>query len=328
MIVRGSVYVLTTPVSPDLCRITFSAKSPELRVKEMIRKKPDQRFIIEYAVVVDNPHRYCHVAQEKLMEQGKHEWKEWFRCTPDEAAIAIRDAIGRARIYSETVRGVERLKKEEVERKTVPVASAGRGADQKTASDVVVTPLQDDGERRRKGEEEVRRETLGIAAERKVAPGPLAETVTAGGSPAGSSVMEVPAASLEMAKQAESPAVVESPEVQSFLLREQEEALRQEKEEVRLALEERHKGAREEKGEAKKRRQWIPGRATEEHGSLFWEITITFLADIGCLYLVFAAKGTFITVVGIVLVVFFTLLLVDSFRTLRERRKRSLTKDS
>ncbi len=325
---RGSVYVLTTTVSPDLCRISFSAKSPELRVKEMLRKRPEQRFIIEYAVVVDNPHRYCDVARKKLTEQGKHEWKEWFRCTPEEAAVVIRDAIGRARIYSETVRGEERLQKDlESEKKIAPASVPGRGPDQKQPTSAIVQPLQDGSELRRKGEEAVRRETLGATAEKKAAPEPLADAATPGGSLAVSGVMERPSAPSETEKQAEIPAVVESPEIQTFLLKEQEDALRREKEEVRLALEERRKGAVGERGEAKKRRYWIPGRATEEEGSRFWEIAVTLLADVGCLYLVFASKGIFITVVGLVLVAFFTILLVDSFRTLRGRRKRSLEKD-
>ena len=73
MRVRGSVYVLTTPVSPDLCRISFSAKSPELKVKEMLRKKPGQPFVIEYAVIVESPHKHHRAVCRKLIEAGKHE---------------------------------------------------------------------------------------------------------------------------------------------------------------------------------------------------------------------------------------------------------------
>ncbi len=328
MIVRGSIYVVTTPLSPDLCLIGFSAKTLELRIKEMMKKKPGQRFIIEYAVVVDNPHRHCHIAREKLMEQGKHEWKEWFRCAPDEAAMVIRDAIGRARIYSEEVRGEERLQKDiETEKKGASVSGAGRGSDQKQATSMVVQPLQDSGALRRKGEEDVRREALGAAAEKKADSEPLpAETATpVGDSPVGAGGEGQPMIP-ETAKPAEISAAMKNPEVQRYLLKDQEAALEKEKEEVRTVLAERHKDVRRQKEEKKRSVRWIPGRATEEQGSLFWEITITLLADVACFYLVFAAKGVFISAVGVVLVAFFTLLLIDSFRTLRDRKRHSAQK--
>jgi len=297
MRVRGSIYVLSSPLFPDLSQISFSVKSPELRVKEMLRKKPDQPLVIEYAVIVDSPHKYHRVVCQRLKDEGKHERKEWFRCPPEEAAVAIREAIGKNRIYSEVVRGVERIKRvreDDEERAPLPkIQFVGQEEREQKSGKAKEGSSPDEDER------------------------PVVLTETAEGrdqnekrSSSGTERAPTSRASFLNTHTAEEE---KSPE--EYLLQQQREALRREQEEVRRTLEEKRKMAH--RPVAKEKTKTLV--EDQGHVTSLWEIIVILLTDLGCIYLIFAAQSVAITVVALVLSAFFSLLLIETIRSYRRK---------
>ncbi|HNT27206.1 MAG TPA: hypothetical protein PKH10_03410 [bacterium] len=114
MKVQGWVFVVSNPSAPELSRISFSVKQPATRVEELNRTKDGLPFVLEYEVIVDHPQRYKELACRELTAAGKHEWKEWFRCSPVEAAMVIRKVIGEHGIVAESLKRLEKTGRDEV----------------------------------------------------------------------------------------------------------------------------------------------------------------------------------------------------------------------
>lgn len=114
MKVQGWVFVVSNPSAPELSRISFSVKQPATRVQELNKTKDGLPFVLEYEVIVDQPRRYRDLACRKLEEAGKHEWKEWFRCSPVEAAMVIREVVGERGIVAESLKRLEKTERDEI----------------------------------------------------------------------------------------------------------------------------------------------------------------------------------------------------------------------
>ena len=76
---------------PNLLKVGFSTKDPELRAQELHTTGVPHPFIVEYDALVNDPRNVeqkTHVLLKKY-----HENKEWFRCDITTAIIAIRQAV-------------------------------------------------------------------------------------------------------------------------------------------------------------------------------------------------------------------------------------------
>jgi TPR repeat protein len=90
--VRGWVYVITNPAMPNILKIGFSTKDPQLRAQEFYHTNSPHPFIVEYDVLVESPRNFEQLIHKELSHLN--EGKEWFRCSVSEAVSAIREIIG------------------------------------------------------------------------------------------------------------------------------------------------------------------------------------------------------------------------------------------
>ena len=92
MAIRGWVYVISNKAMPNLLKVGYSRKDPQLRAKELDHTGSPHPYIVEYDVLVIDPYI---VEQRVHTELGfRAEGKEWFRCSVPEAIICIRNITG------------------------------------------------------------------------------------------------------------------------------------------------------------------------------------------------------------------------------------------
>lgn len=113
---KGWVYVITNPAMPGLCKVGFSTKDPELRAQEFNGTGVPYPYVVEYEVLVEDPQKHEQATHQRLEKKGKHDSKEWFRCSPEEAVLQIKEVIGSS-IILETYKRLERAKAEELVKK-------------------------------------------------------------------------------------------------------------------------------------------------------------------------------------------------------------------
>ncbi len=89
---RGWVYVMSNKAMPGLVKVGYSMKDPEARADELQHTGSPFRPAVEYEAMVEEPRDIEQRAHRAL--QSCLEAKEWFRCTPEHAVIAIRSVMG------------------------------------------------------------------------------------------------------------------------------------------------------------------------------------------------------------------------------------------
>jgi hypothetical protein len=87
---KGWVYIITNKAMPNLVKVGYSTKDPELRAEELHTTGVPHRFVVEYDVLVNEPRDIEQAAHNLL--KNHHESKEWFNCSIETAIIAIREA--------------------------------------------------------------------------------------------------------------------------------------------------------------------------------------------------------------------------------------------
>jgi hypothetical protein len=86
--IRGWVYVITNEAMPDLVKVGFSTKDPELRAKKLGSTGNPHPYAVAYDALVYAPRDMERRVHEKLADV--REGKEWFRCSVSLAVAAIR----------------------------------------------------------------------------------------------------------------------------------------------------------------------------------------------------------------------------------------------
>jgi hypothetical protein len=89
---KGWVYIITTKAIPNLIKVGFSTKDPELRALELNNTGNPYPYKVEYDVLVNEPRAVEQTAHELL--KNHHENKEWYKCSIEIAIAAIRKAAG------------------------------------------------------------------------------------------------------------------------------------------------------------------------------------------------------------------------------------------
>jgi hypothetical protein len=89
---RGWVYIITTKAMPELVKVGFSTKDPELRASELNNTGNPYPYKVEYDVLVYEPRDIEQIAHGLLQRNGYHANKEWFTCSISTAISAIREA--------------------------------------------------------------------------------------------------------------------------------------------------------------------------------------------------------------------------------------------
>lgn len=106
---KGWVYVITNRAMPGLVKVGYSTKDPELRAEELNHTGSPHPYLVEYELLIDEPYQIEQKTHKLLFP--KREAKEWFRCTPEEAVVAIKQIAGNRTII-ETYKRAERAKAE------------------------------------------------------------------------------------------------------------------------------------------------------------------------------------------------------------------------
>jgi hypothetical protein len=90
---KGWVYVMSNKAMADLVKVGYSAKDPELRAKEFEHTGSPHRYVVEYELLIEEP-RQVEQSTHRLLS-SKHERKEWFRCSPEEAVATVTRRVMR-----------------------------------------------------------------------------------------------------------------------------------------------------------------------------------------------------------------------------------------
>lgn len=107
---RGWVYVMTCRAMPGLLKVGASSKDPFIRTKELRSTGNPHDFVVEYDSLVDDPFMLERAVHERLahyQERGDGQGAEFFRCTVEEAVMAIR-SLTRGASATDTFHKVER----------------------------------------------------------------------------------------------------------------------------------------------------------------------------------------------------------------------------
>lgn len=108
---KGWVYVISNKAIPDLVKIGYSTKDPELRAAELNNTGTPHPYAVDYELLIIEPYQVEQKTHRLLSE--KHEAKEWFRCSPEEAILAIRKVAGN-NVVLENFKRVDRAMVEEL----------------------------------------------------------------------------------------------------------------------------------------------------------------------------------------------------------------------
>lgn len=106
---KGWVYVITNKAMPGLVKVGYSTKDPELRAGELNHTGSPHPYLVEYELLIEEPYQIEQKTHRLL--SSKREAKEWFRCSPEEAVVAIKQIAGNGAI-TETYKRAERAKAE------------------------------------------------------------------------------------------------------------------------------------------------------------------------------------------------------------------------
>lgn len=96
---KGWVYIYTNPSLNGLVKIGFTAKTPQLRVKEQDQAGLPYSHELVYEALVFDAQRVEQRVHKALKDNNEN--KEWFNCTVSEAIKKIREIAGDSLLLEE-----------------------------------------------------------------------------------------------------------------------------------------------------------------------------------------------------------------------------------
>ena len=104
----GWVYIFTNDAIPNLVKVGYTERDPELRAKELSSTGVPGVLFVEFAQMVEDPRKVEYQAHQLL--NSFHYDKEWFKCTIRRAQEAIEEAIDEhSAVITEQVADCENL---------------------------------------------------------------------------------------------------------------------------------------------------------------------------------------------------------------------------
>lgn len=116
--IRGWVYVISNPAMPDIVKVGFSTKDPELRAREFDHTNSPYPFVVEYDALVESPRDIEQAVHRLLADVRENKNREWFRCSCEDAVLAIREVVG-SELILENYKRADKAKIAEIERQRV-----------------------------------------------------------------------------------------------------------------------------------------------------------------------------------------------------------------
>lgn len=95
---KGYVYIISNKAMPGIFKIGFTLKDPVLRAQQLNSTGIPHPFVVEYEILVDEPHDLEQRVHKILQEFNEN--KEWFRCSFAQAVQVIHTCY-QGRIYYE-----------------------------------------------------------------------------------------------------------------------------------------------------------------------------------------------------------------------------------
>jgi hypothetical protein len=89
---KGWVYIITNKAMPNLVKVGYSTKDPEMRANELYSTGVPHRYTVEYDALVNEPYEIEQKVHKLLKDYIEN--KEWFRCEIVKAVAAIRQTAG------------------------------------------------------------------------------------------------------------------------------------------------------------------------------------------------------------------------------------------
>lgn len=77
---------------PDLVKVGYTLKDPKLRAEELNNTGAPHPYTVQYEILVENPRDLEQKTHRELY--SRLESKEWFRCSVEQAVLAIKQLIG------------------------------------------------------------------------------------------------------------------------------------------------------------------------------------------------------------------------------------------
>ena len=87
---RGWVYIITNAAMPDLVKVGYSTKDPDLRAAELSHTGNPLPYVVVYELLIRNPFEIEQKTHALLRD--RREGKEWFRCSVESAIKCVREA--------------------------------------------------------------------------------------------------------------------------------------------------------------------------------------------------------------------------------------------
>ena len=94
---KGWVYIITNKAMPNLVKVGYSTKDPQMRANELYSTGVPHRYTVEYDALVNEPYEIEQKVHKLLKDYIEN--KEWFRCEIVKAVAAIRQIAGNEIIH-------------------------------------------------------------------------------------------------------------------------------------------------------------------------------------------------------------------------------------
>lgn len=124
---KGWVYVISNKAMPELIKVGFSMKDPELRAAELNHTGSPHPYVVDYEVLVNEPRNVEQAVHGHL--RNHREGKEWFRCSAEEAIAGIKYIAGND-VQVENYKGADREYAEAIYREEIANEQRLRAADE------------------------------------------------------------------------------------------------------------------------------------------------------------------------------------------------------
>ena len=139
---KGWVYVISNRAMPELVKVGFSTKDPELRASELNHTGSPHPYLVEYELLIEAPYdveQRVHKALHRMREA-----KEWFRCSPEEAVAAIKTVAGSTGLH-EIYKRAQRAKADAIRNAQAEAirAAEAKAIEHTKAADARAKALQD-----------------------------------------------------------------------------------------------------------------------------------------------------------------------------------------
>lgn len=112
---------------PDLVKVGYSMKDPELRATELNHAGSPHPYVVDYEVLVEDPHSIEQMVHAQLKD--RNEGKEWFHCSPEEAISVIQSVVG-SKAQIENFKRADRVKAEAIRQQKDAEERAKRAAEE------------------------------------------------------------------------------------------------------------------------------------------------------------------------------------------------------